>query len=46
QFEACLPEWKGPSIPVSLHYPFGHPPRKLGALLDHIRRRVPTDWTR
>ena len=44
QFEACLPEWQGPSIPVSLHYPFGHPPRKLGALLDRIRRHVPKDW--
>ncbi|MCA0974693.1 LysR family transcriptional regulator [Halomonas denitrificans] len=40
----CLDHWSLTPLPVTLLYGFGHQPRKVTALLDHLRDAVPTDW--
>ncbi|WP_445395859.1 LysR family transcriptional regulator [Zobellella sp. An-6] len=40
----CLPDWRLPSRPVGLLYSFGRQPRKVGALLAHIRKSMPDAW--
>lgn len=42
----CLNEWQAPPQPITLLYPYGHQPRKIGALLDQLRRSVPAEWQR
>ncbi|WP_012068653.1 LysR family transcriptional regulator [Marinomonas sp.] len=39
-FVACLPEWKGKSLPVYLQYPFGHLPKKMQALIQYLREEA------
>lgn len=40
----CLPGWRLPSRPVGLLYSFGRQPRKVGALLAHLRKSLPESW--
>ncbi|MHA6965670.1 LysR family transcriptional regulator [Zobellella denitrificans] len=44
KLERCLPDWRLPSWPVGLLYSFGRQPRKVGALLAHIRKSMPDAW--
>ncbi|WP_306168565.1 LysR family transcriptional regulator [Halomonas sp. MMSF_3323] len=40
----CLEDWSLAPLPVTLLYGFGHQPRKVSALLDHLRDAVPDAW--
>ncbi|MGF2687763.1 LysR family transcriptional regulator [Marinobacter sp. DUT-3] len=42
--ELCLPEWRGPSLPVWLLYPHGSLPRRVRAFLSHVRNSIPQGW--
>lgn len=42
--KACLPQWQAPPLPVTLLYPFGRQPRKLTALIKHLRQATPEEW--
>jgi hypothetical protein len=44
-FQLCLPEWKGPEMPVTLLYPYGNLPRRVRAFLSHVRASVPEEWS-
>lgn len=46
QFRLCLPEWRGPVLPVTLLYPHGHLPRRVRAFMAHLRANVPDEWLR
>lgn len=39
-FVSCLPEWKGKPMPVYLQYPFGHLPKKMQTLIQHLREEA------
>ena len=39
-FVSCLPEWKGKTLPVYLQYPFGHLPKKMQTLIQHLREEA------
>ncbi|MCG6658810.1 LysR family transcriptional regulator [Halomonas campisalis] len=41
---ACLPDWQAPPIPVTLLHAYGQQPRKVSALLDHLRQTMPQEW--
>ncbi|WP_110649137.1 LysR family transcriptional regulator [Salinicola peritrichatus] len=40
----CLGDWQASALPVVLLYPYGRLPRKVGALLEHLRQGVPDAW--
>lgn len=40
----CLPGWAPAPLPVSLLYPFGRQPRRMGALLAFLREQTPRAW--
>ncbi len=44
ELSLCLPDWQPPSLAVSLLYPYGRQSRKVTALLDFLRQRVPSAW--
>lgn len=41
---ACLPGWQPPALPLGLLYSFGRQPKKVTALLAHLRHSLPHDW--
>jgi len=43
-FRRCLPDWRGPDLPVTLLYPHGHLPRRVRAFVAHLRSSVPMAW--
>ena len=43
-FRRCLPDWRGPDLPVTLLYPHGHLPRRVRAFITHLRNAVPMAW--
>lgn len=43
-FRLCLPEWRGPLLPVTLLYPHGNLPRRIRAFIAHLRTAVPLAW--
>lgn len=44
QLVLCLPDWQPTSLPVTLHYAYGHQPRRVSALLDFLRGATPPAW--
>ncbi|QEM82747.1 LysR family transcriptional regulator [Halomonas binhaiensis] len=44
QLERCLADWSPNALPVTLIYGFGHHPRKISALLSHLRQARPAAW--
>ncbi|KAA1174447.1 LysR family transcriptional regulator [Marinobacter salinexigens] len=42
--EACLPEWHGPVLPVSMLYSHGILPRRVRAFISHVRQSIPAGW--
>ncbi|PMR77364.1 LysR family transcriptional regulator [Billgrantia endophytica] len=42
--QRCLPEWSAPPVPVTLLHAYGHRPRKVTALLCHLRQNLPGEW--
>jgi len=41
---SCLPGWQASPWQVGLLYPYGRQPRKVTALLAHIRSAIPPSW--
>ena len=44
ELEACLSEWRLPTLPVNLLYAHGHQAGKVSAMLDFLRRHLPAEW--
>ncbi|MCS2609682.1 LysR family transcriptional regulator [Halomonas dongshanensis] len=40
----CLPAWSPPAVPITLLFAYGHQPRRVRALLDFLRARIPEEW--
>ncbi|WP_163557709.1 LysR family transcriptional regulator [Halomonas sp. NO4] len=40
----CLTDWSAPPLPVTLLYAYGQRPRRVSALLDHLRQHLPAAW--
>ena len=40
----CLPRWRLAARPVGLLYSFGRQPKKVTALLAHLRKSLPEEW--
>lgn len=44
RLQSVLPDWQLASRPVGLLYSFGRQPKKVTALLAHLRSSLPEDW--